>query len=97
MPEIFICYRREDSGGYAGRIYEALVASFGKDRVFMDIDALVPGEVFPAALRERIEQCDVVLALIGRNWLRVTGDDGRRRLEDPQDFVRLLDKKRPME
>lgn len=88
MPHIFISYRREDSGGYAGRIYDALVTAFGKPAVFIDIDAIEAGQDFPVVLRQTLAQCDAVLALIGREWLRIADAQGRRRLDDPNDFVR---------
>ena len=87
-PWIFLSYRREDTEGHAGRLYADLVDSFDKSRVFMDIDAIPPGSVFPRVIDEALKKCNVLLALIGRRWLAVANDQGRR-LELPDDPVRL--------
>jgi hypothetical protein len=86
---VFISYRREDSEGHAGRLYDALAARFGAERVFMDVDAVPLGVDFAEAIDEAVSSCDVLLAVIGRQWLTITDDHGNRRLEDPRDFVRL--------
>lgn len=89
MPKIFINYRREDSGGHAGRMYDKLVSVFQEHRVFMDVDSISPGVDFPALLAEEVAQCDVFLALIGPGWLQATDAQGRRRIDNPMDFVRI--------
>lgn len=89
MPTIFISYRREDSLPYAGRLYDRMIAQFGKERVFMDIDTIRPGEDFVEILNGKVGACDVLIALIGRNWLASKDVDGNRRLDSPEDFVRL--------
>jgi TIR domain len=86
--KVFINYRREDAAGYAGRLYEWLSDRFGPDRVFMDISALRPGADFVQAIESEVAACGAVLVVIGRQWLTCAAD-GRRRLDDPQDFVRL--------
>src|SRR5829696_1206718 len=88
MAGIFISYRREDSSGYAGRLHSDLVARFGWDRVFMDIDALQPGVNYVKALDEAILTCDAFLAMIGPRWMSVSDADSNRRLDNPRDFVR---------
>src|SRR5262245_40169787 len=70
MPGIFISYRREDSAGHAGRIYDRLTERFGSERVYRDIDAIEAGEDFVAAIRRTLADADVLLALIGPRWLR---------------------------
>src|SRR3954463_10334202 len=90
MPGIFLCYRREDSGGHAGRIYDRLTQHFGsRQPIFIDVDSVDPGVDFVDAIQQTVASCDVLIAVIGRNWVTATDDEGRRRLEDPQDFVRL--------
>lgn len=89
MPGIFISYRREDSGGYAQRLFESISSYFGKRQVFMDIDSIEAGADFSEVIRDRIARCDVFVAVIGRTWVRCTDERGHRRLEDPRDFVRL--------
>ena len=86
---VFISYRRDDSSGYAGRIYDHLVTYFGENRVFMDIDTIAPGQDFVRAIEEALGQCDAFLAIIGKHWLSVVDEQGSRRIDDPSDFVRL--------
>jgi len=92
VPEkghIFISYRRADSAGYAGRIYDRLTAHFGKDAVFMDVDTIEAGVDFVEVLQNAVQSCDVLVALIGRSWLNIKDVDGKRRLDNPEDFVRI--------
>lgn len=86
--KIFVNYRREDAGGYAGRLYEWLSERFGRERVFRDINAIAPGADFVAAIENEVASCEVVLVVIGRQWL-ACASDGRRRLDNPNDYVRL--------
>jgi hypothetical protein len=83
-----VSYRRGDSG-HAGRLYDALSSRFGPDNVFMDVDTIDPGADFAEVINRAVTSCDVVIALIGRGWLTANDTEGRRRLEDPDDFVRL--------
>ncbi|MGZ9190087.1 MAG: YARHG domain-containing protein [Nitrospira sp.] len=86
---IFISYRRGADCGFAGRLYDRLEHSFGRQRVFMDVDSIAPGEDFVAVLESRVAECDLLLALIGRGWLTATDMAGHRRLDNPNDFVRI--------
>src|SRR5262245_22919065 len=88
MAIVFISYRREDTEATAGRIYDALEPHIGKDSVFMDVETIPPGIDFRKYINDAVSQCDAFLALIGSKWLRVR-KIGRRRLEDPNDFVRI--------
>jgi len=88
MPGIFISYRREDSPGHAGRIFDRLRSRFGSDVVFMDVTAIEAGVDFVDVLHKAVGSCDALLAVIGPQWLSAT-QDGNRRLDDPRDFVRL--------
>jgi hypothetical protein len=85
---VFINYRREDSAGHAGRLYDALSRHF-PGRLFMDIDTLAPGVDFVEAIEQAVGSCEVLIVVIGRDWLSVKDKAGRRRLDDPGDFVRL--------
>jgi hypothetical protein len=87
MGKIFINYRRDDSIGTAGRLHDRLAQSFGRDQLFMDVDHIPAGVDFVEHLRSQVAQCDVFLAIIGPNWLQAKNEQGRRRLEDPEDFV----------
>src|SRR5687767_3973056 len=89
MPEIFISYRRDDSSGHAGRLFDCIRARFGDESVFMDITDIPPGVDFTHALDKALSQCRLVLVVIGTQWLTSTDPSGRRRLDDPEDHVRL--------
>lgn len=89
MARIFISYRRADSRLVTNRIYDRLKAAFGKKNIFKDVDNIPMGYDFRGVLREATSDCDVMLVIIGPNWLTVTDDEGNRRLDDPEDFVRL--------
>ncbi len=84
---IFVSYRRDDSSGHAGRLSDRLVEHFGKDRIFMDIDTIEPGEDFVTVIENAVGSCEILIAIIGRNWLSGGGNTGR--LDNPNDFVRL--------
>ena len=86
---IFISYRRADSAGYAGRIYDRLSTHFGEDAVFMDVDDIGAGLDFVNVLENAVQSCDVVIALIGTRWLNIKDSAGKRRLDNPEDFVRI--------
>jgi hypothetical protein len=88
VTQIFISYRREDAAGYAGRIYDQLQEDFGDAQVFMDVDAIDPGADFVARIESAVESADVFLAVLGRNWTTAADAHGRRRLDDPNDYVR---------
>ena len=88
MGGIFISYRREDSEGQARALSIELAKRIGNDLVFMDVDSLALGRDFRQSLNKSLESCDALLALIGPKWLDVKDGAGRRRLEDPDDFVR---------
>lgn len=88
MPNIFISYRRGDSAGHSGRLFDALQRRFGAERLFRDLEDLEPGVNFPEALGRALSQCDVMLAMIGPTWASASGSSGRR-LEQKDDFVRL--------
>ena len=87
--KIFISYRRDDSAGYAGRLFDYLSAHFGGKNVFMDIDTIEPGEDFRKVVTNAVATCDVVLVMIGKQWLNMMDAQGRRRLDDPRDWVRM--------
>jgi hypothetical protein len=89
MGSVFISYRREDSQGQARALFQDLVTRLGRDAVFMDVDSIALGRDFRDVLQERLATCDLMLVLIGREWLVGTDSSGRRRLDNPGDFVRL--------
>ena len=86
--QIFISYRRDDSAYAAGRLYDRLSQHFGDPNVFMDIDAIELG-VNLEGFENAVGHCDVLIAMIGKQWLSIKNDQGQRRLDDRNDFVRL--------
>src|SRR5262245_7509648 len=89
IQRIFISYRRDDSAGHAGRVFDRLKGDFGLDVLFMDVDAIPLGVNFVRVLREEVARCSVLLAIVGPNWLDAKDEDGARRLDNPDDFVRV--------
>jgi formylglycine-generating enzyme required for sulfatase activity len=87
--KIFLNYRRADSKGYTFAIFTVLEQHFSKEQIFMDVDTLLPGVDFVQALEEAVEDCDVFLAVIGARWENIKDDQGRRRIDNPEDFVRI--------
>jgi hypothetical protein len=89
LPRVFMSYRRDDTDYPAAWLFAELARHFDKDQVFKDVDSIELGDDFVEVITSAVASCDVLLALIGRRWLTVTGEDGRRRLDNPDDFVRL--------
>jgi hypothetical protein len=87
-PMFFISYRRDDSAGHVGRLYDALSARFGRQRLFFDIDHIAPGQDFVQVLESSLNRCSVLLVVIGKRWAG-SGKIGSRRLDQPDDFVHL--------
>lgn len=83
---IFVSYRRDDSAGFTRAIYNELVEHFFQGRVFMDVEAIQPGLPFDEAIKAALDQCEVLLVMIGRRWLEPQAGGGSR-LNDPNDFV----------
>jgi hypothetical protein len=67
--KVFISYRRSDSAGYAGRVWDRLERDLGRHSLFMDVAAIPLGTNFPKVLHEEVAKCGVLLAMIGPNWL----------------------------
>jgi hypothetical protein len=82
-------YRRHDSEGEAGRLFDELAKHFGENAVFMDVAGIEPGQDFRKAIDQSVASCSVLLAVIGPHWLDAQDDAGERRLNDPGDFVRI--------
>jgi hypothetical protein len=85
--KIYLSYRRQDSAGYAGALVDALAERYGRDSIFNDF-AIEPGMDFRHHVLEALSSSDAILAVIGREWVHAVDRDGRRRLDDPEDFVR---------
>jgi hypothetical protein len=68
-PKVFISYRRDDTSAYAGRLSENLGNYFGVDQIFMDVFSIEVGDEFPEAIEKAVTDCDLLLAVIGKQWL----------------------------
>ena len=87
--KIFINYRREDLIATAGRLADRLTDTFGRDNLFMDVDNIPVGINFDEYLKSQVAACDVVLSVIGPNWLNAKDETNQRRLDKPDDFVAI--------
>jgi len=87
-PKVFISYRRSESGGHAGRLYDAMVARFGEPNVFMDID-MQPGLDFVDRITDVVGACRVLLVVMGPDWGLAAEGDAQPRISHQHDFVRL--------
>src|SRR6266850_1945219 len=87
MKNVFICYRRDDADGYAGRIYDRLNSRF-PGRIFMDVTGIGPGADFTRVIQDRVGACHALIAVIGREWLMMADEHSRRRLFLENDYVR---------
>jgi len=86
---IFVSYRRSDSADVTGKITNQLKVLLGEECVFRDVDSIPLGRDFRKAISEAVEQCEVLLAISGKDWLPATGDDGKRRIDDLNDYVHI--------
>jgi hypothetical protein len=89
MSGVFISYRRDDSGGYAGRLFDILSVHFGKENTYMDLDTIQGGDNYATVIEDKVGECDALLAVIGERWLTCVGADGSRRLDMAHDYVRM--------
>jgi hypothetical protein len=89
MSAVFISYRRETSAGEARALFNELAARLGKSSVFMDVDSIALGRDFRSILQKTLETCDLMLVVIGKNWVEIKDEQGKARLRDPNDFVRM--------
>jgi len=87
--KIFINYRRGDDPGNTGRLFDQLEDVFPREQLFIDVDSIPPGRDFVRVLEEQVAQCDVLIAVIGKGWLDARDEQGVRRLDNPDDFVRI--------
>ena len=86
--QIFISYRRDDASYPAGRLYDRLSVRLPNNQIFIDVN-LDPGIDFVEAIETSVGSCDVLIAVIGKRWLTSSDEEGKRRLDNPDDFVRL--------
>jgi hypothetical protein len=89
MTKIFISYRRADSEGYVGRLYDQLTRHFDSSEIFLDVGTIKPGADFVTEIEKFVGGCEALIAVIGPQWVTACDKAGARRLDDPHDFVRL--------
>jgi formylglycine-generating enzyme required for sulfatase activity len=89
VGKLFISYRRDDTQDFTRSVYERLAARFGADNIFMDVDSVQLGSDFRQSLRDAVAESSLALVMIGRAWLSVADERGQRRLDNPNDFVRI--------
>jgi hypothetical protein len=87
--QFFISYRHEESRWSARSLCDRLVTRFDRKQIFMDVDAIALGDDFIKEIEKKVGDCDVLIAVIGANWLTSKDDQGRRRLDNPEDFVHM--------
>jgi parallel beta-helix repeat protein len=86
---IFLSYRREDAAPYARLLQYQLSEHIPSARIFVDLDSIEPGLDFAEVIREAVDSCALLVALIGRQWTTLADEEGRRRLDNPDDYVRF--------
>ena len=86
---VFICYRREETAFAARAIHDRVVQRLERESVFLDVDNIDLGVDWFNVLTERVGARDALVAVIGRNWVSNADKDGLRRIDDPDDFVRI--------
>jgi hypothetical protein len=89
MGNIFICYRREDSQLVTDRIFDHLAQHFPRKSLFKDVDNIPPGVDFRTYIENAVKESAVMLAVIGPDWVSAKDATGRRRLDNPTDFVNV--------
>jgi TIR domain/Double zinc ribbon len=87
--KLFISYRREDTDDFAGRLHDYLVKEFGTDNIFKDVDSIRTGDNWKVTLEQSVAQCDVVVTLIGEQWVKCTDKNGKTRIKCDDDWVRF--------
>jgi hypothetical protein len=86
---IFINYRRGDDSGFAQALFAHLSQAFSREQLFMDVDSIEPGLDFVRVLSDQVAQCDILISIVGKNWADACDANGARRLDNPDDFVRV--------
>jgi hypothetical protein len=82
-----VSYRRDDVKDTAGRLADRVARWWSVSKVFIDVEAIGPGTDYQKKITDDLAECDVLLAVIGPNWLPVADKSGTPRLEDPEDLL----------
>lgn len=85
---VFISYRRDDEGYTAGFINAELERHFGTEQIFMDVSDIRIGDNWIEQIESNLGQATILIAIIGRNWLKLQDKYFRRRLDNEDDWVR---------
>ncbi|MET8041892.1 toll/interleukin-1 receptor domain-containing protein [Micromonospora sp. NPDC005215] len=88
MTGVFINYRTGDGQGMAALLHERLRGEFGEQKVFLDSTGLPPGQLFAPELKRRLQESTVLIVVLGKEWLDIRDDDGNRRIDNRDDYVR---------
>jgi hypothetical protein len=89
VAKIFISYRHADTSYVTGRIFDQLSKKIGRKNIFKDVESIQAGSDFKETINNSVKSCEVILAVIGPKWSTVTDDGNKRRIDDPNDFVRI--------
>ena len=89
MAKVFVSYRRGGASQQTYRLTDELKRRVGEENLFLDVDSIAPGEPFAVAIDRAIRASDVVLVIIGPRWLKLAHQDGTRRIDDPDDHLRI--------
>jgi hypothetical protein len=89
MRTVFISYRRQTASGEVRALFKDLAARLGKSAVFVDVDNIALGRDFRVVLQKTLESIDLMLVVIDKNWVEAKDEDGRTRLTNPDDSVRM--------
>ena len=87
--KIFISYRRQDTDASAGRLYDTMSQNYNPESLFKDIDSIPLGADFKEIIESKIRECNIVLAIIGKNFIKIKDNDGIIRIFNPEDFVNM--------
>ncbi|MEH1827548.1 MAG: 4a-hydroxytetrahydrobiopterin dehydratase [Nostoc sp.] len=85
---IFVSYRRADSAAETGRLYSTILQELGRDTVFMDTSSIELGTEWPKKLEDALEKAQIVIVVIGTEWIRISDEYGLRRIDQEDDWVR---------
>ena len=88
-PSVFICYRRSDASGEAAHIADRLSRRYGEGQIFLDVKVIQAGVNYERALERARQGAQVMLTVIGMQWIQSATEAGRRRLDDEADYVRI--------
>jgi TIR domain len=89
MPRVFLSFRKADSRWMRDRVYRALAERFGAGAIFKSGESIPAGADFAQILRRQAAECELMLVLIGPDWLDVGGNDGSRAIDRDHDWVRV--------